>query len=270
MPGDQPDIVAITEVNPKGRSYKIEDIKIWDYITFESNLRCVGRRGVALLVHSSLEHSVSALEANTEFQESFWLNFKVQNGDNLLFGNVYSSPLSSEENASALNLVMGKMCSPAPGRFSHICVVGDFNFPLIRWSATHTTPMESKEAKFIYIIEECYLYQHTNGRTRCRGDDMPSQLDLIFTNELEMVSDVQHMAPLGKSDHQMLNFNCYAEYTGTQQRFNYNRGDYQDARQELQEVPISAKGSVQHILLVTSGSSAASSWQLGHHEVSSI
>ena len=104
--------------------------------------------------------------------------------------------------------------------------------------------MESKEAKFIDIIEECYLYQHTNGLTRCRGDDMPSQLDLIFTNELEMVSDVQHMAPLGKSDHQMLKFTCYVEYTGTQQRFNYNRGDYEDARQE---VPITAKGSVQQM-----------------------
>ena len=130
MAEDQSDIVAITEVNPKGRSYKIEDIKIRDYITFESNLRCGGRRGVAVLVHSSLEHLVSALETNTEFQESLWLNFKLQNGDNLLFGNVYRSPISSEENDGALNLVMGKMCSPAPGRFSHICVVGDFNFIL--------------------------------------------------------------------------------------------------------------------------------------------
>ena len=47
MAENQPDIVAITEVNPKGQSYKIEDIKIQDYITFESNLRCVGRRGSA-------------------------------------------------------------------------------------------------------------------------------------------------------------------------------------------------------------------------------
>ena len=37
MAEDQPGIVAITEVNPKGRGYKIEDIKIRDYITFESN-----------------------------------------------------------------------------------------------------------------------------------------------------------------------------------------------------------------------------------------
>ena len=110
-------------------------------------------------------------------------------------------------------------------------------------------PVESKEAKFIDIIEECYLYQHTNGPSRCRGDDMASQLDIIFTNELEIVSDVQHMAPLGKSDHQTLkfNFNCYVEYTGTQQRFNYNRCDYEDARNELQEVPITPKGNVQQM-----------------------
>ena len=85
MAEDQPDIVVITEVNPKWRSYKIEDIKIRDYITFKSNLRCVGKRGVTVLVHSLLEHSVSALEANTESQESLWLNFKLQNGDNLFF-----------------------------------------------------------------------------------------------------------------------------------------------------------------------------------------
>ena len=56
---------------------------------------------------------------------------------------------------------------------------------------------------------------------------------IFFTKELQMVYDVQHMAPLSKSDHQMLkfNFNCYAKYTGTQHRFNYNRGDYEDARQ---------------------------------------
>ena len=90
----------------------------------------------------------------------------------------------------------------------YLCSRRFFNFPRIRWSATHASPVESKEAKFIDIIEECFLYQHTNEPTRCRGDNMSSQLDLIFTNELEMVSDVQYMAPLSRSDHQMLKFNC--------------------------------------------------------------
>ena len=81
------------------------------------------------------------------------------------------------------------------------------------------------------------------------SDDIPSQLDLSFTNELEIVYDVQHTAPLGWSDHQMLkfNFNCYAGYTETQQQFNYNRGYYEDARHELQQVPITAKGNGQQM-----------------------
>ena len=57
-------------------------------------------------------------------------------GDNLLFRKVYRSPMSSEENTGTLNSVIGKMHNPAPGTFSHICVVGDFNFPWIWWSAT--------------------------------------------------------------------------------------------------------------------------------------
>ena len=43
------------------------------------------------------------------------------------------------------------------------------------------------------------------------------------------------------------NFNCYADYTVTQQKIKYNRGDYEDARKELQEVPITTKGSVQQM-----------------------
>ena len=64
----------------------------------------------------------------------------------------------------------------------------------------------------------------------------------MANNNNNMVSDIQHMAPLGKSDHQMLkfNFNCYAE-------LEHNKGDYEDVRQELQEVPITAKGSVQQM-----------------------
>ena len=93
---------------------------------------------MAVIVHSSFEHSVSALEANTEFHESLWLNFKLQSGDNILFGNVYRIPMSLEENDGALNSVIGKTCSPDRGTFSHICVIGDFNVLRIRWSATHS------------------------------------------------------------------------------------------------------------------------------------
>ena len=43
------------------------------------------------------------------------------------------------------------------------------------------------------------------------------------------------------------NSNYYADWTGPRHEFNYSRGDYADARRELQEVPIAAEGSVQQM-----------------------
>jgi hypothetical protein len=43
--------------------------------------------------------------------------------------------------------------------------------------------------------------------TRFRGDNQPSLLDLIFTNEEGMIDTIEHNAPLGNSDHETLEFN---------------------------------------------------------------
>ena len=40
--------------------------------------------------------------------------------------------------------------------------------------------------------------------TRKRGNDEPSLLDLLFTNEALQISDISHHAPLGNSDHDVI------------------------------------------------------------------
>ena len=42
---------------------------------------------------------------------------------------------------------------------------------------------ESREARFIESIRDCYLYQHIEQVTRRRGNDNPSLIDLVFTDE---------------------------------------------------------------------------------------
>ena len=54
---------------------------------------------------------------------------------------------------------------------------------------------DSKEALFIETIRDCFMFQHNNKNSRRRGDDAPSNLDLIFTNEAMHVSDVEHRSP---------------------------------------------------------------------------
>ena len=47
-------------------------------------------------------------------------------------------------------------------------------------------------------VRDCFLFQHVEEPTRIRGNDNPSLIDLILTNEELQVSIVVHHAPLGK------------------------------------------------------------------------
>ena len=59
-----------------------------------------------------------------------------------------------------------------------------------------------KESELFYDnINEKLLVQHINVNTRYKLENCPSKLDLIFTNEEDMVEDIKCLAPLGKSDH---------------------------------------------------------------------
>ena len=58
-----------------------------------------------------------------------------------------------------------------------------------------------KESELFYDnINENLLVQHINVNTRKLGNS-PSRLDLVFTNEEDMVEDIKCLAPLGKNDH---------------------------------------------------------------------
>ena len=46
-----------------------------------------------------------------------------------------------------------------------------------------------------------YTNMHVNKPTRGRGSDTPNLLDLIMTNGEQMITDIDHQSPLGKSDH---------------------------------------------------------------------
>ena len=79
----------------------------------------------------------------------------------------------------------------------------------------------------IDCIEECFLYQHTNGSTRYRSEDMPSQLGLMFTmNRCLLWSISRHCRTTTRTLN--FNFNCYSR-----QKFNYTSGNYADARREF-------------------------------------
>ncbi len=82
--------------------------------------------------------------------------------------------------------------------------MGDFNYPAIDWSTI--TASRSAE-KFLEAVNDSFLYQHVSVLTHYKIGNTPNILDLIFTNEEHMVSDLAIGGPVGNSDHATLPFN---------------------------------------------------------------
>ena len=102
------------------------------------------------------------------------------------------------------------------------------------------------EDTFIETLENYFLLHHILSPTRCRGNTTPHILDLVISNEEDMVSEIKHLAPLGSSDHQVISFkySCYADWSKSQHKFNYGNGDFVGARLYLDEHPMRVDGGV--------------------------
>ena len=122
---------------------------------------------MAVYVYTSLRKYVSSIDIVSEFEETLWLSLKLRAGDFMFFWVIYRIPSSSDSNNSALNSILDTLSELESTKYTHLCVVEDFNFPDINWSAVHTCQEGSTEDKFIETMENCSLYQHISWLTKC-------------------------------------------------------------------------------------------------------
>ena len=233
----KPLIVAVCEVKPKtAKERTLKDYEIPNYSLHPVNLNNSTGRGIAVYTHSSIDKSIVQIKPNLNFEEVCLLEVRLRGGDCLLFGSFYRSPTTtstSNQNNEQLNRLLEIISKK---KYSHRCLVGDFNFKHINWK-TWTTPTgeESTDSKFVETIRDCYLHQHVDRPTRRRGKDEPSLLDLVFSDETMHVSGISHLPPLGKSDHEVLafDFHCYLDYSKGKGRFIYDKGSFDGMRAKL-------------------------------------
>ncbi|XP_065583537.1 uncharacterized protein LOC136042500 [Artemia franciscana] len=128
------------------------------------------------------------------------------------------------------------------GRSSKFLILGDFNLPLIDWSA-HSTSLSSSsyEQQFLDRLDDLYLYQHIVRPTQARNDAIPSILDLVITKSIDDILSVDFRPPLGKSDHVVLDIyvNIDAQQRGFEfYRHDYAKADYESMRQFISSINI--------------------------------
>ena len=234
---NKPMIVAICEIKPKNSSDRsLKDYEIPNYSIHPVNLENDTGRGIAVYVHKSLEKSAIQVIPTHDFNEACLIEVRLRGGDMLLFGCCYRSPTTTDSSANNNEKLNRLLNCISLKKYSHTCIVGDFNYKAINWNSwTTTNGDDSHEANFIEAARDSFLHQHVENPTRRRGANEPSVLDLVFSNETMQVSEIKHNPPLGKSDHDVLTFDfqCYIDCSKQKERLCYNKGNYSSMRESL-------------------------------------
>ncbi len=238
---NKPNIIGITEVKPKHGRYKTREPeyslgKGRQYQMFSKNIENDTGRGLLLYVDQDLD--ATEYEPETQFEENLMVKINLNNADKLLVCLIYRFHYNkSQEYNKKLRDLIDEANSK---NFSHILIMGDFNYPDIDWDSWNSKgdSTDTIEYKFIDNLQDNYAFQHIKKATRWRGDDIPSILDLIITNEEGMVTDLEYSSPLGKSDHCVVNFkfNCYANLKNTSKvKRQYHKGKYEEFNKAIKE-----------------------------------
>ena len=233
----KPHVICHTEVFPKQHLNQTDilSFEIDGYTKFcQSEERC--HKGILIYVHNSID-ATPIKELNEDlYVESFWLSLKLEN-KHLNIGTIYRSPNASPENNDMLNNLIDK----ASRLFydQRLIIVGDFNFPSINWSNfTSNHNLNHSSSRFINTILQNDLHQHVDQFTRSRGTDTPTCLDLIITNDSNIVSHICYDPPIGNSDHCVLCFNVDYECSTTTTEhkiLDFKKANFQAWRSRLSE-----------------------------------
>ena len=238
---DRTDIVSITEVLPKNRcpsGYGSIEWNISGYIAYHPDITNYKGRGCIIYAKDTLELFQVNI-GDSQLIEHVAVGINCQNGEKLLIICVYRSPSATDrECIRELSHILTKRCADNIS-FNYVLITGDFNFKEIDWgSQTTSTGEEHIATHFLEIVRDPYLIQHVKEATRHRGTDRPSTLDLVFTNEEGMIDGIDHCAPLGNSDHEILKFKFLFGATPTNKKTEklcYFKGNYNAINNFLDE-----------------------------------
>ena len=82
-------------------------------------------------------------------------------------------------------------------KYSHLLIMGDFNFPEIDWELQSANVSENHAAnKFVLCFKDLFLYQHFTQLTHYRATQQRNILDLLVTNEPGMIHNLEYREPI--------------------------------------------------------------------------
>ena len=229
----------IVEVLPKNLKFPIQpsELSFPDYDCFNNCFNDNVHLGTAIFVNKQLKaQQVQLTSSQASARENVWAEIKLENNETLLVGCIYRPPSNtSDDNKLLYDTILSLI-----DKRTHVLVAGDFNQPTIDWKNESASAGVGNQAYiFMDFVRDSYLIQHVCQPTHYRGTQHPTLIDLIFSNEEEMVQNIRHCAPLGKSHHQCLFFDflCSGQenskcYEG---KYDFKKADFEKMRKLCEE-----------------------------------
>ena len=196
-----PDIVQLTEVLPKRNNQNVDHNTDFNLSGYNMYHNTNPARGIITYIRSTIDVSeCDILNDGTVYLNEYLWNVLKINSLTLLLGCVYRSG-SNDKNASTTELV-NIIKSIDQSKYDKVIITGDFNYPDINWE--DLSQNNTIDCQFVNCLEDVYFQQLVSKPTRHRGDQRPNLLDLVISNDDDYIVNIDHLPPLGKSDHDLL------------------------------------------------------------------
>ena len=147
-------ICGVTEIRPKHCLIKPEenDFKILNYNLYTNIKDSQNGRGTGLFIHISLNFKESEFVFNKGHVESVWAEVKLTETEILLCAIVCKSQKEKENDILRdLFMSVSKLKN-----YTHLLIMGDFNYPDIDWENWSSNDITSQ--KFIETVQDAYLF----------------------------------------------------------------------------------------------------------------
>jgi len=223
------DIIAVTET---WASADIMDgeINIDGYTMFRKDRQHGKGGGVILYIKDNFTAAAYETAYTTEFSESVWCKIMLKNQE-LIVGVCYRSPASSEDNNNKLLSMLENTIKGC--KATRFLVMGDFNCPGINFRDGYVSAgPASLDYKLFNKVQDLLFVETVLQETHFREGTVPSSLDYVFTDEENIIQDMQVDEALGKSDHAALHWRMVVEPDRTWDsrnaavKFKYWKGDF--------------------------------------------
>ena len=142
----KPSIIALCEVKPKNFRYERNlaeyNLEGYDLLPYNIGKDDPGR-GMLIYILSGVQYST--VNINNNFCEYLSVEIALNSSDKLLLTLIYRSPSSSQQESIKLNNLFKEINEK---QYSHIPILGDFNYPGIDWinstAATNEVNLKGK------------------------------------------------------------------------------------------------------------------------------